>query len=314
MNARQRRAGNGFTILEILISIVVLVLGITGIVALFPTAIGSSKATVQDTYAASIAQSVIDAVKVGLRSAKYIHNADSYFIFSHDGVLDAAPTNPAVYDDGTDKKWQKDYCILLPRIGANTTVANEPIFLYPVPNQTSGTTGSFLGASMDQRHPTKLDTPTDNFRAEYHRATTSEEQEVWVGRTYKLGRYRDGETIPATPPGLVARGIRAEFYNDDIVVAGLTSDQLVSVDPYTHYSFAMALKRARIYPGGGVATAAAPFSDRLFELRIMVYRNFNDEAADTLAPPTGSGTVSGTSIALPKTNVPIAHFVSMVAN
>ena len=59
----RRRSRRGFTLLEILIAIVVLVLGITGIVALFPTAIGSSRATVQDTYAAAIGQSVIDALR-----------------------------------------------------------------------------------------------------------------------------------------------------------------------------------------------------------------------------------------------------------
>ena len=48
----------GFTIIEILIAIVVLVLGITGIVALFPTAIESGNQTVEDTYSATITQSV----------------------------------------------------------------------------------------------------------------------------------------------------------------------------------------------------------------------------------------------------------------
>ena len=53
----------GFTLIEILIAIVVLVLGIVGIISLFPTAIESGNKTVEDSYAAAITQSVVDAIK-----------------------------------------------------------------------------------------------------------------------------------------------------------------------------------------------------------------------------------------------------------
>src|SRR5271167_3063026 len=72
---RQTRRSASFTILEILIAIVILVLGISGIVALFPSAIQSGNKTIEDSYSAAITQSVIDAVSVGMRKHAYIRRA-----------------------------------------------------------------------------------------------------------------------------------------------------------------------------------------------------------------------------------------------
>jgi hypothetical protein len=169
---------------------------------------------------------------------------------------------------------------------------------------------------MDQRAFGRLGAPTDNFAPAAYRTTVEDMPAVWVGRTYMLGRVRD--TASST-----TREVRPEFFNDDLVVSGLTSAELTSVDPYTHYSFAMALKRARLYTAGTVIVPNPPppavptnlpnFTSSLFELRIMVYRHFDQTAADTLAPPF-AGTLTGGSIPLPKGNAPVAEFVSMVAN
>ena len=50
-------------------------LGITGILALFPTAIDSGNKTVEDSYSAAITQSVVDAIAVGLRESRYTWSA-----------------------------------------------------------------------------------------------------------------------------------------------------------------------------------------------------------------------------------------------
>src|SRR5436190_11847747 len=100
-----RRTPRGFTILEILIAIVILVLGISGIVALFPTAIESGNQTVQDSYAAAITQSVVDAIAVGIRESRYrVRDSGgaaardwTYFIFDHDGVYDPMVASPQNY-------------------------------------------------------------------------------------------------------------------------------------------------------------------------------------------------------------------------
>src|SRR5579864_7146498 len=98
----RRGRHRGFTILEILIAIVILVIGISGIVALFPTAIESGNQTVQDSYAAAITQSVVDAIAVGVRESRYrVLDASqrpwSYFILDHDGVYDAMVPSPQAY-------------------------------------------------------------------------------------------------------------------------------------------------------------------------------------------------------------------------
>ena len=113
----------GFTIIEILIAIVVLVLGISGILALFPTAIESGNQTVEDTYTATITQSVVDAISVGLRESRYQWTDSTgrvwtYFLFNHDGVVDAPVSFPEdLARAGTDGDiWTKDYCIILPQL------------------------------------------------------------------------------------------------------------------------------------------------------------------------------------------------------
>ncbi|RME87870.1 MAG: prepilin-type N-terminal cleavage/methylation domain-containing protein, partial [Planctomycetota bacterium] len=53
-----KRKSKGFTILEILISIVILTVGILGILAIFPKAIESASKSIEDTYSGIIAQSV----------------------------------------------------------------------------------------------------------------------------------------------------------------------------------------------------------------------------------------------------------------
>ncbi len=77
----------GFTLIEILIALVILMVGLIGILAVFPAAIQSANKTVEDTYAASIAQSVGDAIRMGLEDTP-IRNASGEtigFILYHDG-------------------------------------------------------------------------------------------------------------------------------------------------------------------------------------------------------------------------------------
>src|SRR5581483_5339873 len=115
----RRRAG--FTILEILIAIVILVLGISGIVALFPTAIEAGNKTVEDCYAAAITQSVVDAIAVGIRVSQFrvldrpvVGRAWKYFILNHDGVYDRMVKSPQNFQSDPNIA-HSDWCILLPQ-------------------------------------------------------------------------------------------------------------------------------------------------------------------------------------------------------
>ncbi len=336
----------GFTILEILIAIVVLVLGITGIVALFPTAIESGNKTVEDTYAATITQSVVDAIAVGLRESRYTYRSPdgtvwTYFVFNHDGVIDRPPGEPEKFTDGkaqiegggsvNDEIWKKDHCVILPQSNSgapeNFDSNQEPFFLYPLP--------AFDGASephvdVEQRNLAVVTKGNlvDNFDPDTSKfgAMTAEGTVVqWFPKVYQLGRYRDTGNLPSgADPG----DIRPEYRGGDLVVAaasggGTTTGstgtaQSIALDPYPTYSFAFAIKRARVDTHGaggsvgadGVVDGNDPYSNSLYELRIYIFKNFDMDAAAALRPgATGAG---GDRI-VPRTNVPIRTFITLIS-
>ncbi len=337
----------GFTIIEILIAIVVLVLGITGIVALFPTAIDAGNKTVEDTYAATITQSVVDAIAVGLRESRYTWRSGpgggedrvwTYFVFNHDGVVDPPPGEPEDFEEGRastangtvkDNIWQRDYCVILPQSKSNpdtnTKSADEPFFVYPVPAIEESTTPHL---SIDQRHPNKLRSPStliDNFDLDKFGAVTADgTRELWLPDVYQLGRYRG--SYGDLPAGVVAGEIRMEYRGGDLAaVSGggtMTKDgstvESIALDPYPTYSFCFAIKRARVDtrgPGGaatpdGVVDANDPFSNSLYELRVMIFKNFDEDEAKTIVP--GSGT-TGEGDVLPRTHVPIRTFITLIS-
>lgn len=335
----------GFTIIEILIAIVVLVLGITGIVALFPTAIDSGNKTVEDTYAATITQSVVDAISVGLRESRYTWRSGpgggedrvwTYFVFNHDGVIDPPPGEPENFEDGKakagnttvrDNIWQRDYCVILPQSksnpDANLSSADEPFFVYPVPALKDS---SVPHLSIDQRHPDKLRSPStlvDNFDLDKFGAETVDgTRELWLPNVYQLGRYRD--SYDGLPEGVEAGDIRLEYRGGDLAaVSGggtMTKEgstvESIALDPYPTYSFCFAIKRARVDtrgPGGvltpdGVVDLNDPFSNSLYELRVMIFKNFDKDEAKAIVPGgTGGGQV------LPRTHVPIRTFVTLIS-
>lgn len=347
--SRARRAA-GFTIIEILIAIVVLVLGITGIIALFPTAIESGNQTVEDSYSAAITQSVVDAISVGIREARYTYITPgkeewTYFIFNHDGVVDPIPTMPEQYTAAqvpaspsfasyvvpTGKSWSsggpflydRDYCILLPKAvdlvsgvgqgnllaGPNKDVTKEPFFLYPVPllPNVSPTDES------DQRHPTRLDDGVgivDNLSVLRQRPQIDGTPTAWIPRVFYLGRYRDPFGTPFSVPSPFNPGdVRSEFRGQ-----AANGEETIATDPYPNYSFCFAMRRARIDSNEngridetGALTDQDDFSDSLYLLRIMVFKNFSQVAADQLQPGQNPG------MAVPKSNVPIRKFVTLIS-
>lgn len=58
MHRTHRRGDRGLTLIEILLSILVLVLGILGIMALFPTALQTSRVTIEQRHSVNVAESV----------------------------------------------------------------------------------------------------------------------------------------------------------------------------------------------------------------------------------------------------------------
>ncbi|RMG15705.1 MAG: prepilin-type N-terminal cleavage/methylation domain-containing protein [Planctomycetota bacterium] len=282
-------ARRGFTILEIVIAIFVLALGIAGIVAIYPTAIRTGKQSVDDSYAASIALSVADALQASMRESFPTGGPSRYVIFNHDGVLDAPPADKK--DFSGEAMHQKDYCVLLP-IGGNE-------LFYPVPNLTGP--GLHPAALLDQRAG---GAQVDNGAGQLIYAKDTEGTgHLWIARTYPLGRYRAGEG----PTGEV----RTEFRFLDIN-PGVTDAKLVAADRYCSYSYAFLLRRWGPVRVGD--TTDPPGSDGLIRARILVFRDFDEEAARQLAPTNASSPVpvGGAGLTIPKTNVPIHEFITML--
>lgn len=327
-----RRAG--FTILEILIAIVVLVLGITGIIALFPTAIESGNKTVEDSYAAAITQSVGDSLTVGLRESRYRTQGlaggrqYTYFVFNHDGVLDQAPLNPQDFtaaSGGTAQKqgalWRRDYCVILPQgPPGNRSAAAEPNFMYPVPSMVLDNASEAQkdgdADGLNQRNAGRLGSGNlvDNLAVTFMRpSSTGGALSPWVSRVYNLGRYRDlpdGQELPMGPTGTrMQKGdIRLE-YRGDAIVTGATTEATIALDPYPTYSFAFTLQRARVDTNGDgrLTQADDEFSNSLYTLRVMIFKNFDRLAAHE-ARPGATGDVS-----IPRTNIRIREFVTLLA-
>ncbi|MGE0713160.1 MAG: prepilin-type N-terminal cleavage/methylation domain-containing protein [Planctomycetota bacterium] len=338
---------HGFTIIEILIAIVVLVLGITGIVALFPTAIESGNQTVEDTYSATITQSVVDAISVGLRESRYsfrtqpTYPADrvwTYFLLNHDGVIDAPvergssnPNGPEKFDDATNKLWEKDYVIVLPQATQttppNTNSLNELTFVFPTPF-VQGEGAPQL--QLDQRKPQNLGStapatlqnltfistdPNPSSPLHFFRRSTAEgTAALWFPRVFHLGRYRLGD--PNIPTGINTyddslKVIRSEYRGEDISAGGSVGEQTIAVDPYPNYSFAFTLKRARVDTMGGTPdggdgriTEADHFSNSLYELKVYIFKNFDDNVAKGLVNPTEP---------VPRMNRPVRTFITLVS-
>jgi Tfp pilus assembly protein PilV len=66
-----RRGERGLTLIEILLALIIMVLGIVGILALFPPALQSGKEAMEVTQAGITAQSVANSVATGVRFASY---------------------------------------------------------------------------------------------------------------------------------------------------------------------------------------------------------------------------------------------------
>lgn len=78
----KRKSNAGFTLVEILISLGILVFGVVGILTLFPAGIKSTKKATEESYAAFIADSVYASLRA---SASQMAPGDPLLYF-HDGI------------------------------------------------------------------------------------------------------------------------------------------------------------------------------------------------------------------------------------
>ena len=120
-----RKGNPGFTLIEILISLVILMVGICGVLSLFPVAIKNVSDSVEDSTASNLAQSLYSSMTEAMRRP-----VAGVVTVTHDGLpagrlsfpLPTSPMVPAVYPvagSGTDP-WLETY-----QLGTDLAVSKQ---------------------------------------------------------------------------------------------------------------------------------------------------------------------------------------------
>ena len=137
-NHRRRK---GFTLLEILLALTILLIGIVGVLALFPVALRNSKASFEDSVAAMIAENVHASLVGSLRRAPVCQQGSSYtadptrlFYFYCEGAA-IAPNGGIDLPDFTAAFWTSYLAIPMPAFPGPGIAANT--FYYP-PDEKAG--------------------------------------------------------------------------------------------------------------------------------------------------------------------------------
>lgn len=239
-----RSGAAGFTLLEILISMVILMVGLLGILAVFPTAMRAAARAVEDTYAASIAQSVIDSIHLGMRTAHARFDEQrAFFLLDHDGVKDLEDDRGGLLanmDIESPQAWDqllpRDYCIRLPAHTELETPTRGKAYLFPRERPEHNAQGK---GTVKVRGPNG--------------------DKLEVKKVYELGK-KMGKEEPGKDPEKLAVERR---------------------DPYPQYGFAFTIRRTKapnpLNPEPNLTTVAPAKEVMLYEVVVMIFRNFRPE-------------------------------------
>jgi len=241
----------GFTIIEILMATAVLMLGMVGILALFPYAIDAGKKVMERSTAVTIAKSVAEQIRAGIRNEKRTIETGTepfiYFIFRHDGVKDPIPKDKA------RERPSGDYFILLPQFrrsgqgfpGPNDearrrrAVENSKEFVYPEDDVPMNGGGNPFRADNDGD-----DHPDGN--------------QILVKKVYQIGNLLPSE--------------------DDAVSGLIDEEHLLSdqmYDTFKQYSFAFSIRASMWDTNLSYQTGRYLPGNSLYHVRVMVFRQFN---------------------------------------
>jgi prepilin-type N-terminal cleavage/methylation domain-containing protein len=259
-----RRANRGFTILEILVATAILVIGLVGVLALFPAGIYVGKEVVETSTSITLARSVADAIRssfrTNLRQETKVRDANTYhyFVLTHDGV------SPAPSDRRREQPTD-DYYILLPM-----NVPGRPVQASQgkSPRQAAAfvTGKTFLFPEDDRDNPNGFGDPfrADNDADDWVDRANPENRGVLVKSTYKFG---------------------AGLPSGDVEGPQILDDQKVEV--LKQYSFAFTVRSSTFdanmdFYGGNFIPA-----NRLYHFRVMIFRAFEEnyvEGGDPVKP------------------------------
>ena len=290
----------GFTIMEILISISILLVGIVGVISLFPVAINVGGEAVTDSLSANLARSVEEAIRASMkhRLVTYTRGGDrrfllGYFIYDHDGIYspkyeeitkDPVPADPRDVKRTGASLWGLDCVILLPcdtspqaspdrgYTGASAADARRKaylaskVFVYPEgdPEESKGAGAPANGAG----DPRRADDDKDDYELDH-----SNEAVVKQMREKLL----PGEEWPLRVTKTYRFGPKVLGLDTDRTLSPAQRRKLEDEDPYRLYSYAFSIRRA--YEDGDLATHVRPYApaNDLFEFKVMIFRGFLPE-------------------------------------
>jgi type II secretory pathway pseudopilin PulG len=165
--AKRRREG-GLTLIEILLALLVMVLGLLGILAVFPPTLQSSRESVEETTAAILAESIGHSFKNAVMFGKYdVATSKWTCVMAHDLkkgnnlFVRYSFVLPTLADHGTAGKGWRQY----PSSAAAPSSADEgqnPPNLDPTQDQHFDTSGDqWAYATVDSVH--RINDPTDPY-------------------------------------------------------------------------------------------------------------------------------------------------------
>jgi len=241
----QVRRQKGFTIMEIMIATAILTLGLVGILALFPVAIDSGKKVMERSTAVTIAKSVAEQIRSGLRNQKRYNLRGAvpftYFILQHDGVQDPIPK------DSAQERPSGDYYILLPQFRAEQGFSGA---------SDAERRGNALKETKEFVYPEDDDPPNGN------------------GDPYQADNDADDG-----PNGIVVKKVytvgsrlpKVEDVGDEVL-----DDQ--KRESFKQYSFAFSIRASKYDTNLSLNPGRFQPGNNLYHVRVMVFRAFDYNA------------------------------------
>ncbi len=269
---------SGFTILEIMIATAILVVGLMGLLALFPAAMKSGTITIQDTQAALIARSVEQAIREGIenRKGQEENGYHTYFLFQHDGVVDPLPRRIE------DASSASDHYVLLPTPRAAITDTKQAqdrgdayqqgkVFVYP---ETDGMSWIPVRAGLTLPEVEDVEADADP-NGNGNPALADDDKDDYIivdfsGRGTSVRRELGRDFLVMKTFPLSNRFL-------DLLEEDADGEKVIDNDPISQYSFAFAIRPAfrdssldRSHPFERTLVPAG----ELYEVEILVYRSF----------------------------------------
>lgn len=308
---RASRSRAGFTLIEILIALVIVVIGLIGVLALLTTSLRAAGEVVEESFAGTTARSVYEAVREGARKRGFIvkdgTNFVRGFVFVHDGVREDV-SNPSssfippslpnsLTDSGALTALRgSDFTIFLPTpatTGTSGAPGPEPTFVYPRPTT----------AAAENNYP-----GTDDF---LDPATAAPADTLdYLGQTsirHRIRRvYRLRDHVVQGNQGSATKGPElfdsADQYSYAIAIRRASSPHLLetNADGSVRVNADGSVTPLAWAPSSGPVSVNTVFpprtggpKDGLYQVEIMVFRNFEPTPSSRYHQPVPGGRYVG---------------------